>query len=396
VHLVNKVLTFYATFLRPPKEWQLPNKADLLIYDAEGMEALFPFVKNYKFGIMSIRGESINLPCLFRASVNPAFWMGDSLRVYMDAYISIVAPKVILTFIDNDFRFYEISNRFPDIKTIFVQNGRRAELRDVFGQISSNINYHVDYMLVFGEAVGKEYLKFITGRAIPIGSLKNNSVPISKEFTKDTVLFISTWETEPDRLQPFVIKKNGEPIDWKEYFSAEKPILEFLDIWCAQRKKTLMICGRTTEAASDEISFYQKYLQKCKWVYLPRGEIYATYHYIDSAEIVVFIDSTCGYESLSRGKRTAALTCRGAVTSESTERFGWPAKLPNEGPFWISEIDESGLHRVMDFLITSSDTEWELTREKIAQQVMVLDPQNSTLVALLNELLPEPETTHKL
>ena len=160
--------------MRPPKEWKLPNKADLLIYDAEGTEALIPFVKNYKYEIMSVRGESINIPCLIRALVNPAFWMGDSLKAYMDAYISIVTPKVILTFIDNDFRFYEISNRFPDIKTIFIQNGRRAELRDIFGQISSNINYHVDYMLVFGEAVGKEYLKFITGRAIPIGSLKNN------------------------------------------------------------------------------------------------------------------------------------------------------------------------------------------------------------------------------
>jgi surface carbohydrate biosynthesis protein len=396
VNLINKFLTFYSTFLHPPKEWQRPDKVDLLIYDKVSSEALMPFVKKYKFGTMSIRGESINIPCLFRALVRPAFWMGDALRVYMDVYISKVAPKVIITFIDNDFRFYEISNRFPDIKTIFVQNGRRAVLGDIFGQISSNVNYHVDYMLVFGEAIGKKYLEFITGRVIPIGSLKNNSVPITEGFTKDTVLFISTWEPEPDRLQPFIKMKNGKSINWKDFFSAEKPILEFLDTWCAQREKTLMICGRSTEAASDEISFYQRYLHKCKWEYLPRGEIYATYHYIDSAEIVVFIESTCGYESLSRGKRTAALTCRGAVTSESTERFGWPAKLPNEGPFWISEIDENEVHRVMDFLNSSSDTEWELTREKVAQQVMVLDPQNSTLVALLNELLTEPEKTHKL
>ena len=111
--------------------------------------------------------------------------------------------------------------------------------------------------------------------------------------TKNTVLFISTWETKPDRLQPFLIKQNGESIDWKDYFSAERSILEFLDTWCAQREKTLMICGRSTEAASDEISFYQKYLHKCKWVYLPRGEIYATYHYIDSAEIVVLLDANC-------------------------------------------------------------------------------------------------------
>ncbi len=396
MNLVNKVLTFYSTFLCPPKEWQLPKKADLLVYDAEGTKALMPFVENYKFGIMSIRGESINIPCLFRALVNPAFWMGESLRAYMDAYISIVAPKVIITFTDNDFRFYEISNRFPNIKTIFVQNGRRAELGDIFGQISSDINYHVDYMLVFGEAIGKEYLKFITGSVIPIGSLKNNSVPIIKESKKDTVLFISTWQTEPDQLQTFLKKKNGKFINWKDYFSAEKPILEFLDTWCSQREKTLMICGRSTDAVSDEIIFYKNYLHKCKWVYLPRGEIYATYHYIDSAEIVVFIESTCGYESLSRGKRTAALTCRGVVTSESTERFGWPANLPNEGPFWISQIDENEFHRVMDFLNTSSDTEWELARQKFAQQVMVIDPENAILVALLNDLLPEPEMTQKL
>jgi surface carbohydrate biosynthesis protein len=384
---VTKIETFYRVYIKPKKIWKKPPRAEIMIYDQDGAEALEIYTQFYRVAIMAIRGESINVPCVLRAALNFRFWSGDALKTYMDSYIALVKPKVIITFIDNDVRFYEISKRFSDIKTIFVQNGRRTELGDVFGAISKNEKYFVDYMLVFGNAIGREFLRYVSGEVIPIGSLKNNSVSRTEQFYRDTVLFVSTWEPEPGGSKPLLRKKDGVSISWNDYFSPEEPILEFLDDWCISRDKTLIICGRSFDFANDEREFFRKYIKKSNWTFLPRGEIYSTYHRIDSSAIVVFIESTCGYESLSRGKRTAALTCRGEKILVSTEKFGWPANLPENGPFWTNQADPNRFREILDFLDSVNDYEWESIRNSFMPEIMEFDVGNQKLEKLLFKLL---------
>ena len=120
-----------------------------------GAETLMPYLAKYFVTTMTVRGESINIPCLLRGMLKPRFWTGKPIIAYTEAYIQVVLPKVVITFIDNNSGFYEISKSFPDIKTIFIQNGMRS-MEAFYGIVKSN-NYHVDYMLVHGSAIGKYY-----------------------------------------------------------------------------------------------------------------------------------------------------------------------------------------------------------------------------------------------
>ena len=65
---------------------------------------------------------------------------------------------------------------------------------------------------------------------------------------------------------------------------------------------------------------------------------------------VVSIDSTLGYEAFGRGNKTAIFGCRDDFLNTSDLKFGWPADLPNNGPFWTNDQDEMQFQRVMDYL----------------------------------------------
>ena len=114
-----------------------------------------PYLTKYKVATIATRGESINVACLLLAAVTLKFWKGKPLRAYTEKFIQAVSPKLVITFIDNNIWFYCISKRFPDVKTIFIQNGFRSVVNDVFGgRLVKSENYHVDHMLVFSAQIG--------------------------------------------------------------------------------------------------------------------------------------------------------------------------------------------------------------------------------------------------
>jgi surface carbohydrate biosynthesis protein len=109
---------------------------------------------------------------------------------------------------------------------------------------------------------------------------------------------------------------------------------------------------------------------------------------LSKSHIVVFIDSTVGYEALSRGKRTAAFVCRVIGKPHKSESFGWPADLPDSGSFWSNETSEKEFERIMDYLNSIGDREWAAECRNLIPQIMAFDEGNKHLEVLLNKLLP--------
>ena len=394
--LKSKLKLFYTVFIVPPKKLRLPKKSDVLIYDACGAEVMVPYLIKYSATIMAVRGESINVPCLLRAALRLSFWKGKPLNAYAEEFIKAVSPKVVITSIDNNISFYTVSKNFPSIKTIFLQNGTRSESGDVFDRLNilEKTNYYVDYMLVHGEAIGMHYMKYVTGQFVPIGSLKNNAVSISRSELVGDVLFISQWHNKPEGDSPFYIEQDGTPVYWEQFFAVEIITLKFLSRWCAENSKCLKICGREKDKDGTEKQFFADCLKESVWEYLPRIDNCSSYKYIDSAEIVVFIDSTLGYESIGRGKRTASFSCRMTNGKKNFFKFGWPADLPSNGPFWTNDQDEAQFQRVMDYLNTTSDEGWEQARQRYSLDLMEFDLGNKCFIALLDQLLLVQDTSY--
>ena len=386
---------YYNIFIASEKKWQLPKKAQILIYDSINKEILKPYLKKYTQATLALRGEFINIPCLILATLKWSFWKGNVLNAYIDSYIERVEPIVVITLVDNNKRFYSISKRFPKLKTIFLQNGLRTKSGDIFGSLSKSDNYHVDYMLVTSEAIGKYYLNFLSGEYNAVGTLGNNGVIRPTNIKATDILFISQLNNNIKDDNTFFIKDDGTSISSNTFFSTEIKVLKLLAKWCFENNKQLKICGREKINNNNEKYFYINYLKgsKCVWEYIPRKSWYSSYNLIDKAHIVISIDSTLGYEAIARGKRTAFFSCRGDDLGDTSYRFGWPLKLPDSGPIWTNKQDDLGLQlpKIMNYLNAISDNEWTKVCQNYKNLVMEFDPGNTRFVKLLNQLLSGKE-----
>lgn len=379
---------FYNMFIAPPKQWQFPKKSQILIYDARGAELLRCYMNEYRVEIMSVHGECVNIPCLLRAMFALKFWRGNLVRAYIEAFIRTVSPRVIVTFIDNDINFYTVSGFYPEAQTIFVQNGVRGGPGDVFASLVPSDKYHVDYMLVFNNSVGRLYQKYISGQSIALGSLQNNAFRASLDYPKGNhVLFISQYRHKPEIGTAFIVGMDGSKIYWEQFYASEIQALKFLNKWCSTNNKVLRIAGCMLNSDGREQAFFTEHLKSCEWEYIPRTNSLSSYELVELADIVVFIDSSLGAESIGRGKKTAGFSCRSTVLKDVSMKFGWPASMSDNGPFWTNDADDAQFLRVMDYLNNVDDREWERIRKIYVAELMEFDPDNTQFQALLARLV---------
>lgn len=378
---VPKALTYLG---HSKKIWHKPGKAKVLIFDREGSGVLLTYLDPKSVEILDLRGESLNLYVLFKCFLH---WK-LSPKDYIFQYLACVKPSVALTFIDNNILFYQLKSHQKDLTTVFVQNGVRGEEGCVLGILKKQTHcrnrYKVDYMLTFGNTIGKKYSEFIDGKVYPIGSFKNNLHQSETQKRLKTVLFLSQYEPPPSpESSPMFIYEN-KPIFWKQFYAAEEFLLPLLQQYCLYNKLELKICQRSAD--QKERIYFRTILGNETAEIIKRTNIYGSYEKVDAAEFVVFIESTLGYEALARGKKTAAFSLRGKLLGAVDRNFGWPAVLPDNGPFWTNHADEREFKRVMDYITTVSDEEWEQTRQRYVPELIEYDPGNTRFLNLMREI----------
>ena len=67
----NRLKVGYNYFILPQKQWRLPKKSDILIYDMEGSDALLPYLSSYCYEFIPMRGEFIIVPLVLCAICHP-------------------------------------------------------------------------------------------------------------------------------------------------------------------------------------------------------------------------------------------------------------------------------------------------------------------------------------
>jgi surface carbohydrate biosynthesis protein len=383
--VITKIVSAVRFVLRARKDWRKPPRAKALVFDRNGSEDLLDYIDAAHAVVLDVRGESINMHVLLRC----IFSLKVSLQYYISEFVRSVDPLVAITFIDNDRRFYNLKRAHSALITAFVQNGWRGELGDVFGQLKSDPaakNYAVDYMLTFGIVSGEHYRKYVHGQVIPIGSLKNNRRHVRSAAEPGTLVFISQYRPHAATPDAVWLMDGDVVIRSRDFYAAERVLLPFLARYCAENRLALRICGFEREAHGPEYAFYRSILGEGEWRFIPRADSYGNYEIIDTAGIVVFVDTTLGYEALARGKKCAAFSIRGESLQNAAAGFGWPAALPDSGPFWTNRADDREFKRVLDHLTTCGDAEWQETYERYVRELIEFDPGNTRLVGLLKRL----------
>jgi surface carbohydrate biosynthesis protein len=388
--LKNKFLFRFIFIIKSRKTFKKPSKIDLLIYDGTYPEVLIPYLKKYNYSVLFVRGESLNLHILIKSIFTKSFWLVNPFYSYTLNYIKTVSPKVILTYIDNKSDFYKLSKDLPHIKTVFIQNGSRSVIGDVFDSVKSGEFYQVDFMLVHNEAIGKKYQDFIQGESISIGSFLLNLFQDKIDIIPNRIAFISQIRKQNNKSKVFFYRPNGSPIYWDEFYQAEIFNIKFLSDWCNRNKKNLLIIGSQKEDSVFEKNFYSNIIGEENFQFIPKTDLFSSYRMIMQSEIVVFIDSTLGYESYGLGKKTASFSNR-KINNSPRNTFGWPADFKERGLFWTNYQDENDLEGIMNFLNVVSDKEWSKILKDYSSKLMVMDSGNTKLERILESLLSRDE-----
>lgn len=364
-------------------KFKQPKQRDVLLYFKTGAEVISPYFKPNEFQVLDLRESEVNIPVAIRCLLTGNL----SAENYARQFIKVAKPKLILTFIDNFPPYYLLKNEFPNTEIWLIQNGIRSERNDLFSLLKTDsmspVN-RVDKMYVFGTAIGKKYLEYISGEILIHGSFKNNLIPLSPP-KKDSVAYVSTFR--PRQQMNFVLRESRPetPVTYGQVIFRREKVILWLAEYCTENQLQLKIVGKD-ETPQREESYYRSLLQNYKFEFVAREMTSSSYEAIDRSEIVVFTSSTLGYESLARGKRTAALMLDAEIIGSEALRFGWPAELQDDGPFWTHQLNEARLREIMDFLRKVDDAQWDKIRKQTIKDVIVFDPDNSKFKESVNQI----------
>ena len=376
--MFRKILFFFHLIINSKFIWRKPKKSDILIFDINGYEYFAKYLESYNKHILFSRSEVINIQIFLKI----IFKKGLKSNNYFDLYINIISPKLIITFTDNNPYFYKIKNTYPEIKTLFIQNGWRGYYADIFEKLEKdkNNNYYVDYMLVFGETIANHYKKYIIGKSINLGSLKNNLVPIIKTNKIYSITYVSQWSKGG-------LEMNGKFYDNYAFFTQfDKPILHFLLKYTEEKKMNLAILPRYNHNSNEfihEKKYFKSLMQgNTNFIYIK--DRLSSYKVGDQSNIVVGIDSTILYEFLGRGIKTAFFSIRSQGLNLPGLTFGWPKDYEKIGDFWTNEFNIETFTIILDNLFLMDKEKWEniLLKNNI-NELMFYDYDNSTLKKIL-------------
>ena len=356
--------------------FSFPKKTKILIYRKGTSSEIIDFFDNKCTEILETIHESVNLLVLFISLIKRTG--------YYDEYVNIVNPQLLITFADNDQEFLAISSPSNCVK-ISIQNGFRSALVDIFFELHKKKKakkLHVDYMCFFGENIAIEMSKYVSGESLIVGSIKNNKIKKSDISKKRGVLFISTYREEYE--SPDIEITHG--ITWGEYVQSRINLLVWLKDYCGKAGVSLNILGARDNHIA-EFNFYKKIFNSDSFRYLKRVPERNTYELVDKYEAIVSIDSSLGYEAISRGNKVAMF---GGIIGEkyplSTRRYGWPGDFEDTGCFWTNSLEHDEWKRVLDYVYNTTGSKWIADCQSYIDKNIIYDYGNSKLIKLFRKL----------
>lgn len=237
------------------KIWARPKQAPVLIFDRCGADNFFFYLNERHVSILDIRGESFNFYILLKCLLT----FRISRKYYYAFYINSVRPKVVMTFIDNNWSFYNFKKMCPDITTILVQNGLRINLSEQFFESEFSKDYYVDYMFLFNKNIGKVYFEYLKGNVIAFGSFLNNYHSVSNQNKDKSILFISQYRPKND--SGIFLFVNGKSISYDEFYLTEEFLLNLLSAYCDRNGFRFIVKASNSKDIEEQYQFFKRKLR---------------------------------------------------------------------------------------------------------------------------------------
>lgn len=348
-----------------------PKKLDIVLYD-RSTEKIFSELKiNKKYIVLD--KKKLNIFIIFFCLIRLKF----SYENYFKSYINFIKPKIVISGVDNDIIFFKLKK---NSKTSFVviQNGYRFPSEKKFFKelVKNKGNLSVDYFFLYNKFYSNFLNKYITFKPIIHGSVKNNNILISKK-NKIDILFISQFHISKYHLQSYKV--------------FAKKIFSFLNYYCKKKNIKVAILFRSPKSSKNfliEKNFYNNLCNLSFKIFYKKkiNDFKNAYNYVDAANTILTIDSTLGYEALSRRKKVIFFHTRSLDNVKRT--FGWPKKLKNNKKDFIPiRFDHSYLTKYFEKNININYNKWSKKYEKFIKDIMFFDSQNKKLINTINHII---------
>jgi surface carbohydrate biosynthesis protein len=363
---------FFITIFLSKKTFKKPKKKKILIINKDLSELIIRYIKQ-NFDILDTRfhylpHRQLNLYVLIKSFLKLRFSFFD----YVCEYIRLVQPKILITLIDNDPMFYKLKSLFPNIKTIMIQNGFRSLVKEDVLSHSKNLkknNYLVDYYFCFNKKIGNKFKNFLKCNVVSIGSFRSNLHVKKIKKKKYEFMYISVYRFHTkDAPEDIIFLKN-------------------LEKYLLKNDKSLTILGSQTFNKVNEHNFYKNIFKNINFNFIERSAKRETYKILDQSNISINIDSTAGYESLSRNNKVGFFCIRGNQYPYNSLKFGWPNYFPNKGLFWTDKNNYVEIERVLNYLTKTNDKQFLNRNNKIINIVMEKDKNNKKFTRYINKLI---------
>jgi len=295
---------------------------------------------------------------------------------YLEAYIDFVKPKLVLSRSDNNHTLWQLKRR-PDVtyQVALVQNGWR--IPDSPGGETNLIGTlgfeKVDTYFSLGRASRASFESKLDIHFVEIGSLRLNNFPncLLHDVNGLAISLISIFR--PGRT------------DSNQGISE----LANLKTYLVKNEIDLQIMGSQISAVGveEEMRFYEKAIPRDRFTLSRRTDANSSYTKLSPKSIYIADQSTLGYEALALGLRVGFISFQPPF--RLTDRFGKPLEFGEKGPFWTNDPSEEEIGRILDYLLSVSDEQWERDSGWIRDQLMVHDYGNTKIRAYVEGVLTD-------
>ena len=129
---MKKIILAIKLILRSKFIFKTPQKFDLIIFDEVSLNDLSICLSKFNFFVLQTRIQEINkiyFSYKILKKIFKNYFKGNLLTVYLVSLIEVIRPKVVITSIDNSFKFFDIA-KILEKKTNFIaiQSAARTDV----------------------------------------------------------------------------------------------------------------------------------------------------------------------------------------------------------------------------------------------------------------------------
>jgi surface carbohydrate biosynthesis protein len=373
--------------------FRIPKTSSLVQIHNDGLDILARYVNSSDISVVD--PAELNFWILFKCLMLRKFQM----REYFVEAIKAHRPRVVITFIDNDPTFYQLKSLNSSPVYIAVQNGLRHNYAYAYrsGFVDHLVNaggkdlLSADLICTFGKGSSLFFENNIRTKTLVTGNLKNNSmelvIPNKVEFD---IVFMSQHAPFDLASRNEIFYLNEASLSIHDFYKIESTVAKFLAQYCQQHSLRFAVSGKRGPDELFEREFFSEAIGELPYTFLPKIDSRSSYANAYSSKLVVVIDSTIGYELLSRGKKVAFFSAREFEQRQKLNNgrdtcFGYPNAYSDSGVFWTNFPDPNEYSRILDSILEMTEAEWAAQIQPYTDDLMAYRPGNTEFIQMLKD-----------